>query len=125
MRVQKRTGSRSLQHSIERRRLGGQSVFLSYHVLTADGSSLMYDNPRAAIPFVLIPGDSHCMAIDVPTEAKDRGGPWSTSSSCKKAAPGGVAATGNALTTSRRSTLQRRRLIWIPGRPTRVGLRQP
>jgi hypothetical protein len=53
---------------------GGQGVFLSYHVLTHDGSSLIYDNPRTAIPFVLIPGDSHYMAIDVPTEAKDRGG---------------------------------------------------
>jgi hypothetical protein len=52
----------------------GQGVFLSYHVLTHDGTSLIYDNPRTAIPFVLIPGDSHYMAIDVPTEAKDRGG---------------------------------------------------
>jgi glycosyltransferase involved in cell wall biosynthesis len=52
----------------------GQGVFLSYHVLAGDGSSLICDNPRAAIPFVLIPGDSHYMAIDVPTEAKNRGG---------------------------------------------------
>ena len=52
----------------------GQGVFLSYHVLTEDGRSLICDNPRAAIPFVLIPGDSHYMAIDVPTEAKNRGG---------------------------------------------------
>jgi glycosyltransferase involved in cell wall biosynthesis len=52
----------------------GQGVFLSYHVRTADGSSLSYDNPLTAIPFVLIPGDSHFMAIDVPTEATDRGG---------------------------------------------------
>jgi glycosyltransferase involved in cell wall biosynthesis len=49
-------------------------VFLSYHVLTADGSSLIYDNPRSAIPFVLIPGDSHYMAIDVPADVKERGG---------------------------------------------------
>jgi glycosyltransferase involved in cell wall biosynthesis len=54
---------------------GGHSgVFLSYHVLTADGSSLIYDNPSSAIPFVLIPGDSHYMAIDVPAEVKERGG---------------------------------------------------
>jgi hypothetical protein len=30
--------------------------------------------PLTAIPFVLIPGDGHYMAIDVPTEAKNRGG---------------------------------------------------
>jgi glycosyltransferase involved in cell wall biosynthesis len=52
----------------------GQGVFLSYHVLAGDGSPVICDNPRAAIPFVLIPGDSHYMAIDVPTEAKNRGG---------------------------------------------------
>jgi hypothetical protein len=53
---------------------GEQGIFLTYHVLTADGASLICDNPTTAIPFVLIPGDSNYMAIDVPTEAKDRGG---------------------------------------------------
>ncbi|MGO9327647.1 MAG: glycosyltransferase family 4 protein [Steroidobacteraceae bacterium] len=49
-------------------------VFLSYRVLAADGRTLICGDPKFDISFVLIPGDSHYIAIKVPIEAKERGG---------------------------------------------------
>ncbi len=49
-------------------------VFLGYRVFTADGRTLICDDPKFDISFVLIPGDSHYVAIKVPIEAKEKGG---------------------------------------------------
>jgi glycosyltransferase involved in cell wall biosynthesis len=49
-------------------------IFVSYHVLDKFGRSVEYDNPRTAIPFVHIPGDTHYLAIDVPEYWRQRGG---------------------------------------------------
>ncbi len=49
-------------------------IFLTYQVLTASGKKLIYDNPMFSISFVLIPGDSHYVAINVPIKAKKKGG---------------------------------------------------
>ena len=49
-------------------------IFLTYRVLTASGRRLIYDNPKFSISFVLIPGDSHYVAIKVPIKAKKKGG---------------------------------------------------
>lgn len=40
-------------------------VFLSYRLLNRDGGTIISDAPRFAIPFVLIPGDSHYIAVEV------------------------------------------------------------
>ena len=49
-------------------------VFLTYHVLKANGERLVSNSPRFGISFVLIPGDSHYVAIKVPIKEKKRGG---------------------------------------------------
>ena len=49
-------------------------VFLTYQVLKANGKRLVRYSPRADISFVLIPGDSHFIAIKVPIREKKRGG---------------------------------------------------
>ncbi len=49
-------------------------IFLTYRVLTASGRKLIYDNQKFSISFVLIPGDSHYVAINVPIKAKKKGG---------------------------------------------------
>jgi len=53
---------------------GVGGVNLGYRVLKADGAPLPDDNARSAIPFVMIPGDSHCMAIEVPAALRRKGG---------------------------------------------------
>ncbi len=52
---------------------GNLGVVLSYHVLDAAGDLLQYDNARTRIPFVLVPADTHYMAIIVPASLKERG----------------------------------------------------
>ena len=49
-------------------------VFIACRVLTASGRKLIYDNQKFSISFVLIPGDSHYVAIKVPIKAKKNGG---------------------------------------------------
>ncbi|QKC91422.1 glycosyltransferase family 1 protein [Mesorhizobium sp. NZP2234] len=48
-------------------------VVLSYHVLDAAGQLLQYDNARTHIPFVLIPGDTIHLAVNVPVTWRERG----------------------------------------------------
>lgn len=52
---------------------GTLGIALSYHVLDQNGMMLNHDNPRSRIPFVLIPGDTHYMAVTMPTEWRRRG----------------------------------------------------
>ncbi|PSO23654.1 hypothetical protein C7G41_32475 [Bradyrhizobium sp. MOS002] len=40
-------------------------VFLSYRLLDSDGGTLMIDPPRYRIPFIMIPGETYYMTIDV------------------------------------------------------------
>ena len=47
-------------------------VFLSYRMLDGDGAEIISETPRFGIPFVLIPGDSHYMAIEIPRGAKEK-----------------------------------------------------
>ena len=49
-------------------------IFLTYHVLTDKGRRLSVGDPRISISFALVPGDSHYVAIKVPTKAKKKGG---------------------------------------------------
>ena len=49
-------------------------VFLTYHVLKASGERIESNSPKFGISFVLIPGDSHYVAIKVPIKEKKRGG---------------------------------------------------
>lgn len=53
---------------------GSCGVGLGYRVLNAEGIELAMDSPRSTIPFVLISGDSHCMAIEAPIILKEQGG---------------------------------------------------
>ncbi|RWG84998.1 MAG: glycosyltransferase family 1 protein [Mesorhizobium sp.] len=53
------------------RRLG---IALGYHAVGIAGERFQYDNARAHIPFVLVPGDTHYMALNVPASLKERGG---------------------------------------------------
>ncbi|MER8629839.1 glycosyltransferase family 4 protein [Mesorhizobium opportunistum] len=48
-------------------------VVLSYHVLDAAGQLLQYDNARTHIPFVLVPGDTIHLAVNVPVTWHERG----------------------------------------------------
>lgn len=48
-------------------------VALSYHVLASDGGVISYDNPRSHLPFVMTPGDSHYIAIEVSAEWCEKG----------------------------------------------------
>jgi len=41
-------------------------VFLSYRMLNNDGNEVISQTPRYAIPFVMIPCDSHYMRIEIP-----------------------------------------------------------
>ncbi|WP_292371681.1 glycosyltransferase family 1 protein [Mesorhizobium sp.] len=52
---------------------GHLGIALGYHILDAVGESLQYDNTRIYIPLVLAPGDTHYMAVNVPTSLKKRG----------------------------------------------------
>lgn len=55
---------------------GALGVAVSYHVLAADGSMLEYDNPRTRFPFVVPPGDTQYIAVEVPAEWMQKGGAW-------------------------------------------------
>jgi glycosyltransferase involved in cell wall biosynthesis len=46
-------------------------VFLSYRMLNTDGAQIISETPRFGISFVLIPGDSHYMSIEIPAGAKE------------------------------------------------------
>ena len=50
---------------------GAWGVFLSYRLLNADGGAIISETPRFGIPFVMIPGDSHYMAIEIPRSARE------------------------------------------------------
>lgn len=52
---------------------GALGVFLSYHVLDAQGRRVLHEGQRTAIPFVHAPGDTLYMAIAVPAKLKDSG----------------------------------------------------
>ncbi|TPK82015.1 glycosyltransferase family 1 protein [Mesorhizobium sp. B2-4-17] len=52
---------------------GSLRMVLSYHIVDKDGFVLEFGGPRSAIPFVLIPGDTHYMAVNVPVSWKERG----------------------------------------------------
>lgn len=52
---------------------GRLGIALSYHTLGAAAESLSYDNARTHIPFVLAPGDTHYMAVNVPMLLIERG----------------------------------------------------
>ena len=54
---------------------------------------LIYDNPKFSISFVLLPGDSHYVAIKVPIKAKEKGGAFVEVEIIQE----GVAAWGNPL----------------------------
>lgn len=45
---------------------GEFAIGISYHTLDSNLKSLSYDNPRTGIPFVLPPGHTHYMAVNVP-----------------------------------------------------------
>lgn len=68
-------------------------VAMSYHVLGADGVVIAYDNPRSRFPFVLTPGDSHYIAIEVPAEWREKGAAFIDVELVQE----GVAWWGNAL----------------------------
>ena len=53
---------------------GQYGVFLTCHVLNASGERITRNKPKFSISFVLIPGDSHYVAIKVPMKAKKQGG---------------------------------------------------
>ncbi|MBZ9681460.1 MULTISPECIES: glycosyltransferase family 4 protein [unclassified Mesorhizobium] len=53
------------------RRLG---IALGYFAVGIAGERFQYDNARAYIPFVLVPGDTHYMALNIPASLKERGG---------------------------------------------------
>lgn len=53
------------------RRLG---IALGYHAVDIAGERFQYDNTRAHIPFVLAPGDTHYMGLNIPASLKERGG---------------------------------------------------
>lgn len=53
---------------------GHLGVALGYYAVDAAGERFQYDNARARIPFVLAPGDTHYMALNVPASLKERGG---------------------------------------------------
>lgn len=44
-------------------------VFLSYRIFGDDGAVVEVKPPRFGIPFVMIPGDSHYMAVEIPRNA--------------------------------------------------------
>lgn len=52
---------------------GGFGIALSYHLIDHAGRDLQFENPRTHIPFVLVPGDTIYMAVNVPVEWKTRG----------------------------------------------------
>jgi glycosyltransferase involved in cell wall biosynthesis len=52
---------------------GQMGVVLGYHAVDAAGERFQYDNARAHIPFVLVPGDTHYMALNIPASLKERG----------------------------------------------------
>jgi hypothetical protein len=47
---------------------------LTCDALNADGTVLYSGLSRSPIPFVLVPGDSHYMALEVPAKIKKSGG---------------------------------------------------
>jgi glycosyltransferase involved in cell wall biosynthesis len=47
------------------------AVFLSYRLLNADGGDIISEPPRFGIPFVMIPGDCHYMAVEIPRSARE------------------------------------------------------
>lgn len=72
---------------------GALGVAMSYHVLGADGGVIAYDNPRSRFPFVLTPGDSHYIAVEVPSEWREKGAAFIDVELVQE----GVAWWGNAL----------------------------
>ncbi|TIU69691.1 MAG: hypothetical protein E5W25_09255 [Mesorhizobium sp.] len=52
---------------------GQLGVTLSYHALDAAGQSIQYNNARTNIPFVLVPGDTIYLAVNVPMSLKNSG----------------------------------------------------
>lgn len=55
---------------------GMYGVALSYHVLAPDGTCLVFDNPRTRIPFVIIPGETKVLTVEVPMSLKETGAGW-------------------------------------------------
>jgi glycosyltransferase involved in cell wall biosynthesis len=53
---------------------GRLGVALGYYAVDVAGERFQYDNARARIPFVLAPGDTHYLALNVPASLKERGG---------------------------------------------------
>ncbi|WP_292469106.1 glycosyltransferase family 1 protein [Mesorhizobium sp.] len=49
-------------------------IALGYYAVDIAGERFQYDNARSHIPFVLAPGDTHYMAINIPASLKERGG---------------------------------------------------
>ncbi|WP_320225613.1 glycosyltransferase family 4 protein [Mesorhizobium captivum] len=49
-------------------------IALGYHAVDIAGERFQYDNARSHIPFVLAPGDTHYMALNIPASLKERGG---------------------------------------------------
>jgi hypothetical protein len=49
-------------------------IALGYYAVDVAGARFQYDNARAHIPFVLAPGDTHYMALNIPASLKERGG---------------------------------------------------
>ena len=52
---------------------GEFKVGLGYHALNARGDMLVYDNPRTRIPFVIVPGESIYLPIQVPVSQLEQG----------------------------------------------------
>ncbi|TIW14992.1 MAG: hypothetical protein E5V65_19360 [Mesorhizobium sp.] len=48
-------------------------IVLGYHAVGIAGERFQYDNTRSHIPFVLAPGDTHYMALNIPASLKERG----------------------------------------------------
>lgn len=52
---------------------GSFGVYASYRILSKDGATIQTDNYKSRIPFVLPPGDSLHMAIEIPLAFKRKG----------------------------------------------------
>jgi hypothetical protein len=53
---------------------GSLAVMASYRILSNNGEAISPENRRSRIPFVLPPGDSLYMSIEIPSTFKRKGG---------------------------------------------------
>ncbi|RWK09373.1 glycosyltransferase family 1 protein [Mesorhizobium sp.] len=71
-------------------------IVLGYYAVDIAGERFQYDNARSHIPFVLAPGDTHYMALNIPASLKERGGAFVDIELVQE----GVSWFGNALRVS-------------------------